>query len=90
VVVLTREQALGYLTKVTVAPISSTVHDVPSEVVLDESDGMKGLCAVNLFNVMTLSSDLIGRRVAQLSPQRMAEICTALNFALGCDAQTGE
>jgi mRNA-degrading endonuclease toxin of MazEF toxin-antitoxin module len=69
-----------------VAPISSTIHGVPSEVVLNEDDGMKAPCAVNLYNTLTVSQHRLGKRVAQLSAGRMSEICAALRFALGCDA----
>jgi mRNA interferase MazF len=54
VLVLTRDSAIGYLSTVTVAPITSTVRGVPSEVVLDVDDGMKARCAVNLFNAVTI------------------------------------
>ena len=84
VLVLTRESALGYLSAVTVAPITSTVRGVPSEVVLTEEDGMKHVCAINLHNVVTVSKEHLGRRVAKLSTQRLAEVCAALGFALGC------
>jgi len=84
VLVLTRESALGYLSAVTVAPITSTVRGVPSEVVLTEEDGMKHVCAVNLHNVVTVSKEHLGRRVAKLGAQRLAEVCAALGFALGC------
>jgi mRNA interferase MazF len=85
VVVLTRSSAIGYLSTVTVAPITSTVRGVPSEVMLNEEDGMKLPCAVNLHNPVTVSQQRLGRRVAQLSSTRMAEICAALRFSLGCD-----
>lgn len=86
VVVLTRESALRYLSTVTVAPITSTIRGVPSEVRLGKEDGMKVPCAVNLHNVVTVSAQRLGRRVARLSPQRMNEICRALRFSLGCDS----
>ncbi len=85
VVVLTRDSAVRYLAAVTVAPITSTIRGVPSEVVLDEEDGMKTRCAVNLHNAVSVSQDRLGKRVARLSAQRMREICGALRFALGCD-----
>jgi mRNA interferase MazF len=84
VVILTREGAVPYLARVTVAPITSTSRGVPSEVRLTEADGMKGPCAVNLHNVVTVPKHHLGRRVAALSPERMNEICAALAFALGC------
>ena len=84
VVVLTRESAIGYLSAVTVAPITPTIRHVPSEVLLTEEDGMKAACAINLHNVVTVSKARLGRRVARLSSARLSEICAALGFALGC------
>jgi mRNA interferase MazF len=85
VVVLTRESAIAYLSTVTVAPVTSTIRGVPSEVVLNEDDGMKASCAVNLHNAVTVSQQHLGRRVAKLSAPRMSQICAALRFSLGCD-----
>jgi mRNA interferase MazF len=84
VLILTRGSALGYLARVTVAPITSTVRGVPSEVALGIEDGMKQPCAVNLHNVVTVAKDGLGRRVAQLGPDRMRQVCAALAFALEC------
>ena len=84
-VVLTRNSAIAYLSTVTVAPITSTIRGVPSEVVLSEEDGMKTRCAVNLHNAVTVSQHRLGKRVAQLNSLRMNEICAALRFSLGCD-----
>lgn len=85
VVVLTRDSAIAYLGSVTVAPITSTIRGVPSEVVLNGEDGMKAPCAVNLHNAVTVSKDRLGKRLAQLRYSRMNEICAALRFSLGCD-----
>ena len=84
VVVLTRDSAIGHLATVTVAPITSTIRGVPSEVVLDIADGMKGLCAVNLHNAVTVAQSRVGRHVGSLSASKMQEVCAALRFALGC------
>ncbi len=62
---LTRDSAVAYLSTVTVAPITSTIHGVPSEVVLSEDDGMKRSCAVNLHNAITVSQERLGKRVAR-------------------------
>lgn len=85
VVVLTRDSAVPYLSTVTVAPITTAVRGVPSEVRLTENDGMKTHCAVNLHNVVTVAQNRLGKRVGQLSPLRMAEVCAALRFSLGCE-----
>jgi len=84
VVVLTRDAAIGHLSTVTIAPITSTIRGVPSEVVLDIDDGMKAPCAVNLHNAITISQHRLGRRLARLGVRRMTEVCLALRFSLGC------
>ena len=83
--VLTRDSTLPFLTRVTVAPITTAIRGVPSQVVLGPEDGMKQPCAVNLHNLATVELRSLGRRVARLSSQRMSEICAALVFAMGCD-----
>jgi len=85
VLILTRGSALPYLSRVTVAPISSTIRGVPSEVALGVEDGMRQPCAANLHNVMTVNQQTLGRRLTELTPGRMREVCAALAFALGCD-----
>jgi mRNA interferase MazF len=84
-VVVTRDSTLPYMTRVTVAPITSTIRGVPSEVLLGADDGMKNACAVNLHNLTTVEQERLGRRVARLNRQRMREVCAALAFAMGCD-----
>jgi mRNA interferase MazF len=80
----TRERAIGHLSTVTVAPITSTIRGMPSEVILDVDDGMKGHCAVNLHNAVTVAQSRVGRRVGSLGAGRMPEVCPALRFSLGC------
>lgn len=88
VLVLTRGSAIGYLSRITVAPITSSIRGVPSEVMVGLDDGLKQPCAVNLHNVLTVSKNDIGRRVAQLGDARMHEVCRALAFSLGCSDDT--
>ncbi len=85
VLVLTRGSAIPYLSRVTVAPITSTIRGVPSEVALGPKDGLRQPCAANLHNMMTVNQQGLGRRLSQLTPQRLREVCAALTFALGCD-----
>ena len=84
VLVLTRDSAIGHLATVTMAPITSTIRGVPSEVVLDTDDGMKGPCAVNLHNALTVAQSRVRRRVGSLRASKMQEVCAALRFSLGC------
>jgi mRNA interferase MazF len=87
VLVLTRDSAIRYLSTVTVAPITSTIRGVPSEVLLGEEDGMKKRCAANLHHAVTVSQQRLGRRLSQLSVRRMDEVCAALRFSVGCDRE---
>lgn len=86
VLVLTRDSAVGYLSRVTVAPITSSIRDVPSEVRVGADEGLKQPSAVNLHNVLTVRKTRVGRRVARLGDDKMREVCRAIGFALGCEA----
>ncbi len=82
ILILTRNSALEFLGEVTVAPITSTVRDIPSEVFLTEADGMEQSCAVNLDHVQTVSQGKIGSAITFLSETKMQEVKIALQFAL--------
>lgn len=82
---LTRGSAIGYLSRVTVAPITSSIRKVPSEVLVGPDDGLKQPSAVNLHNVLTIERSIVGRRVARLGDEKMRAVCRALGFALGCE-----
>lgn len=88
VLILTRDSALSFLGEVTVAPVTSTIRDIPSEVVLAAGDGMARECAVNLDHVQTVSRRRIGALVTTLGPGRMREVGAALLFALGFDSSS--
>jgi len=83
VLVLTRDSALELLSDVTVAPITSTIRDIPTEVVLGEIDGMPRECAVNLDHIQTVPQGKIGAVITRLSPGQMEHVRSALLFALG-------
>ncbi len=83
VVVLTRDSVLEYLGEVTVAPVTSTIRGIPSEVLLTPEDGLPRECAVNLDHVQTVSAARVEALIAVLSSERMREIRAAMLFALG-------
>lgn len=83
VVVLTRNSVLEFLGEVTVAPITSTIRDIPTEVLLTKEDGMPQECAVNLDHIQTVSKGKIGPLITTLNPMKMSELRSALLFALG-------
>ena len=83
VVILTRDSVLEYLGEVTIAPITNTIRDIPSEVALGLADGLPRECAVNLDHVQTVSRGRLGGLIATLPSQRMIEVRNTLLFALG-------
>jgi mRNA interferase MazF len=85
VVVLTRDSALEFLGEVTVAPITSTIREIPTEVALGPVDGLPRDCAVNLDHLQTVSRGLLGGLVTTLPASKLEEIRRALLFALGFD-----
>lgn len=82
VLVLTRDSVLEYLGEVTVAPVTSVIRDIPSEVLLSQVDGMPRDCAVNCDHIQTVSKGKIGALITSLSPARMDAVGLAVCFAL--------
>ncbi len=80
--ILTRNSALDYLGEVTVAPITSTVRDIPSEVHLTAADGMARDCAVNFDHVQTVPKGNLGALITTLGGEKLGRISEALSFAL--------
>ena len=83
VLILSRASALEYLGEVTIAPVTSTIRDIPSEVILTENDGMPHECAINFDHIQTVSKGKIGAYITSLSQTRLAQTKTAILFALG-------
>ena len=82
VVLLSREAAYRVRSAVTVAPVTTTIREIPVEVVLDEGDGLPRRCVVNLDDVTTIPKDLLQTRLAVLSREKLLAIETAIRFAL--------
>jgi len=74
---------LNFLAEATVAPITSTIRDIPSEVLLTSVDGLPRDCAVNLDHIQTVSKGKIGALITTLGPNKMREVRFSLLFALG-------
>jgi mRNA interferase MazF len=83
VLVLTRDSALAFLDEVTIAPVTSTIRDIPSEVLLTSVDGLPRDCAVNLDHMQTVRRAQVGGLIATLSASRMSDVQRAAAFALG-------
>lgn len=82
VLVLTRDSIIDYLGDITVAPITTRIRDIPSEVVLTSEEGMPQFCAVNCDHLQTVQKTRLGTVVTTLSRNKMQEVSRAVGFAL--------
>jgi len=82
VLILARDSVLEYLGEVTIAPITITVRDIPSEVFLSTADGMPHDCAVNCDHLQTVSKGKIGPLITSLPRTKMSDDARAIRFAL--------
>ena len=80
--ILTRDSIIHYLAEITVAPVTSTVRDIPSEVYLSKKDGMPRNCAINFDHIQTVSKSKLGALITTLRKEKMEEIREAVTFAL--------
>jgi len=82
VLILTRDSVLGYLGEVTIAPLTSTIRDIPSEVLLTRHDGLRKDCAVNCDHIQTVSKGKVGALVTTLASEKLVQVRDAIRFAL--------
>ena len=87
VLILTRSSAIPFLTGVTVAPITTTIRGIPSEIPLTPGeDGVFEDCAVSTDKIRTVQKANLGGFITRLSPERMRQLRDAVEFSLGFDA----
>ena len=85
VVILSRDAAITRLRRAVVAPCTTTVRGLPSEVVLEPGvDPIPRPCAVNLDSVESVSVGVLVIRLGRLADDRMRQVCTALSVAVDC------
>ena len=85
VVVLSRDAAIPRLRRVLVAPCTTTIWGLPSEVLLEPGeDPIPRASAVNLDAIESVSVAVLIERIGKLTGQRMQQICAALAVATDC------
>ena len=82
VLIITRNSIIDYLNDVTIAPITSAIRDIPSEIILSQDDGMPKACAVNFDHIQTVAKNRLGSLITVLPAYRLEEIKKAIIFAL--------
>ena len=84
VIVLTRDPLGRLLHSVIIAPVTSTVRGISTEVPLRRDDGLRQDSVANLDNVQLLARDRFRKRVGTVQPATMSALCTALSIAVDC------
>ena len=84
VLVISRQSVIPLLRTVMVAPVTSTIYGVPSEVRVGIEHGLKHESAVNLDHIQTVDRSRLTRFIGHLSDDVMSEVCAALAVATGC------
>jgi mRNA interferase MazF len=84
VLILMRDVTIEFSQTVIVAPITSTIRGIPTEVVVGTSEGLKHASAVKLDNLQSVEKARLHRFVGSLSERKMLEVCRALGVATGC------
>ncbi|MBT3256842.1 MAG: type II toxin-antitoxin system PemK/MazF family toxin [Deltaproteobacteria bacterium] len=82
VLILTRDSILEYLGEVTIAPVTTTIRDISSEVFLSKDDGMPRDCVVNFDHIQTVSKGKIGSLITTISSDKRKHVREAILFAL--------
>lgn len=82
VLILTRNSVLDYLGEVTIAPATTQVREIPSEVFLSKQDGMPKDCVINCDHIQTVSKAQIGTLIMTLGGKKLKQVRAAIAFTL--------
>lgn len=85
VVILTRELVRPYMTRVTIAPITSTIKGLSTEVAVNTSNGLDSESVISCDNIVTVPADAIGRQIGFLLPAQEPLLAQAIRNAFDLD-----
>ena len=85
VVLLSRNEAYTVRSLVIVAPVTTRIRHIPSEVQLGIDDGMQQECVANLDTITTIPKDCLQTRLTTLSAMKLKEVEAAIRFTLGLE-----
>jgi mRNA interferase MazF len=84
VVVLTRSSVLSRLATILVAPVTTRVREIPTEVPLGPAQGLARQCVANFDNILPLSKEKLVQHVGRLGEPELRLACAAARFAIEC------
>ena len=83
---LARNGAIPFLPAIMVAPVTTTIRGLPSEVRVEADFGLGAPVAVNLDGVTTVPHARLGKLMGRLDSQKLQDVCAALRIAVGCES----
>jgi mRNA interferase MazF len=83
VVLLSRDAAYAYLSRVLAVEVTSRIRSIPQEVALGASEGLSQRCVANLDNLRAVPKQALRERAGRLGPSKVSELKRALGYALG-------
>lgn len=84
VLIVTRSDAVPVLTWIVVAPVTRTIRDIPTEVILGASHGLPDECVASFDNLQPIRRSFLTQRAGQLQIDELGEICRALRALADC------
>ena len=84
VLVVTRSDVIPELVTIVVAPVTTRVRGLPTEIVFDERDGLRETCAATFDNLWLVPTRSLTTRIGEPTPSRRAQICRALSALADC------
>ncbi len=87
--VLTRDAAIPLLNRILIVPATRRVRGIPTEVALSDADGMPASCVLSLDNLTVVPKRAMASYITRLNPERMAQVCAALQVTAACSSRPG-
>lgn len=85
VLILTRELVRPHMTTVTIAPITTTVRGLSTEVAVDAANGLSGPSVVSCDNITTIPTSAVGERIGTLLDRQEQDLSDAIRAAFDLD-----
>lgn len=85
VLLLSRDEAYSIRELVIVAPVTTRIRGIPSEILLNLEDGLPKPCVVNLDTITTIAKASLQGKLTDLSPEKLKSVEAALHFVLGLE-----